>query len=255
MKIIHPDNFFFNILFSIKEIQQSSSKTPSMLLSKKLIDREADAAFIPVMDLVTHSDFYVSKKIGFGFDGDLSDTFIYYKAGEDDFDTINLSGDVSTTESLLLKFLMKENYEKDIKLQILDPQKSSEEISLFNLNILISGDDNFVGDRFLKGVSFSDEIIETFEIPYIKYLLCANSEEKLHAAENLFENVEEKFFSYCEQKKWENPFSQKFQYYFEENFSRIVLELTPDDIDAALQLVRMPYYHGMVDEIKEIKFI
>ncbi len=255
MKIFHPHNFYFKNLSNALNLAAETETLPAMLLSKKLIDREADASFIPVMDLVTHTDFYVSKKIGFGFDGDLSDTFIYYKAGEDDFDTINLSGDVSTTESLLLKFLMKENYEKDIKLQILDPQKSSEEISLLNLNILISGDENFACDRFLKGVSFSDEILETFEIPYIKYLLCANSEEKLHAAENLFETVEEKFFSYCEQKKWENPFSNNFQNYFEENYSRIVLELTPDDIEAVLQLVRMPYYHGMVDEIKEIKFI
>lgn len=255
MKILHPDNFFFNSLFALQKLSDVSVKSPAMLLSKLLSSSDAEAAFIPAMDLVTHHDFFVSKKFCLGFDGQLSDSFIYFKKDEEDFDHFNLSGDVSTTESLLLKFLMKENYEKDIQLKIVDPNKLADVLSGNDLNILVAGDANFQSEKFLTGLSFADEIVETFDIPYINYLLASKSEESLKAAEKLFEGAEENYFSAFEQKKWENPFGANFEDYMQKNFSRLILELAPDDIDAAMHLIRLPYYHGMTEDLNEIKFI
>lgn len=255
MKILHPDNFFLNNLFALQKLGDISVKSPAMLLSKLLSSSDASAAFLPIMDLVTHHDFFISKKYCLGFDGQLSDSFIYFKKDEEDFDHFDLSGNISTTESLLLKFLMKENYEKDIQLQIIDPNKLADVLRGNDFNILVAGDENFKSDKFLTGLSFADEIVETFDIPYINYLLASKSEEDLRAAEKLFEGAEENYFSAFEQKKWENPFSANFENYLQKNYSRLILELTPDDIDAAMHLIRMPYYHGMVEDLNEIKFI
>jgi hypothetical protein len=55
----------------------------------------------------------------------------------------------------------------------------NREVTDFKDNILIIGDENYEKELFLNGLSFSEEIIELINAPYVNFVLAAKSEETL----------------------------------------------------------------------------
>ena len=124
--------------------------------------------------MLTSKDLFVSSKIGLSFNALLSNSYIHFKEGQETFEQIFLKGDVTTNEIILSKILFKEFYDVDVT-----PTLVKDETAHINDNTLIVGDENYEKELFLNGLSFSEEIIELLDAPYVNFILAGSSENLL----------------------------------------------------------------------------
>ncbi len=83
-------------------------------------------------------------------------------------------GDVSSQEAILSKILFKEMYGSEIQIEISAHLNDPEE-----RNLLIVGDENFVEERFSKGISFAESMVETLSLPFVNYVFASKEKEEL----------------------------------------------------------------------------
>jgi len=50
-------------------------------------------------------------------------------------------------------------------------------------------------------------------------------------------------------------FTEEVKQYFKENISSFICNLDEQDVDGLDQLLRLPFYHDLIQEIIEIKFV
>jgi hypothetical protein len=160
-----------------------------------------------------------------------------------------MKGDISINEIILSKILFKEFYEVDIK-----PTLLSIEIKGFDNNLLISGDENFEKELILNGLSFSEEIIELIDAPYINFLLASSSEDPI----NDFNKNHIKNFEKGHSDNFKNLFShfpESSQDFLSVNIQHLVFDFDEQDVEGIKLLLQMPYYHGLIKEMIEVKFV
>ena len=162
---------------------------------------------------------------------------------------LNVSGDVSSLEVILSKILFKEIYNSDIEVSL------STSMSKENNNLLLVGEQNFYNDRLFDGISFSEEIIEMLSVPFVNFILASRNEELIKRTEpELLKIIPEVYDSFNSIEKYYS-FSEKTLKYIKENISSLVLEFDEQDIEGINQLIRLPYFHGIVKDIFEVKFL
>ena len=246
-----PQNIFSKIFLS--EIDDKSQLdfqfVPSSLISKKLSEEETSIGLIPTMDLISNKDLFVSSKTGISFDALLSNAYIHFKEEQETIDELFMKGDISANEIILSKILFKEFYEVDIK-----PTLLNKEIRGFNDNILIAGDENFEKELFLNGLSFSEEIIELINGPYVNFVLASSSEDSLKE----FNKNYKKDFEKGHTENFSNlfpDFPESSLDFLSVNIQHLVFDFDEQDIEGIKSLLQMPYYHGMMKEMIEVKFV
>jgi len=250
-KFYLPKNIFSHILIS--ELEDKSEIdfqfVPSPLIVKNLINEKEAIGLIPTLDLITNKDLFVSSEIGISFDALLSNAYIHFKEEQETIDELFLRGDVTSNEVILSKLLFKEFYDVEIKTTLL-----SREVTDFKNNILIIGDENYDKELFLNGLSFAEEIIELINAPYVNFVLAGNSEEVLKNFNSKYKSS----FAKGHADNYENLFPalpQTSLDFLSVNIQHLVFDFEDQDREGINQLLQMPYYHGMIKDFIDVKFV
>jgi len=222
---------------------------PSSLIVKNLFNEQDSFGLIPTLDLITNKDLFISSEIGISFDALLSNAYIHFKEEQETIDELLLRGDVTSNEVILSKILFKEFYNVEIKTTLLN-----REVTNFKDNILIIGDENYEKELFLNGLSFAEEIIELINAPYVNFVLASNSEETL-------KDFNSKYKSSLTKGHADNfddmfpDFPQTSLDFLSVNIQHLVFDFEDQDREGINQLLQMPYYHGMIKDITDVKFV
>ncbi len=250
MEIFFPKNIFTHSFISALDEEYKSRIIfkPASMLSKSLNENTDSVALIPTMEILTNKEFFVSKRFGLSYEGPLSNSYIYYPGGSNNIRKIKLSGDVSSMEVILSKILFKELYNMDSEIIL---QTITEDVP--SDPTIIVGDENFVESRYTKGISFAEEVIEVLTAPFVNFILASNNKDLLIESEaQLTEAAGKLDNSYL--SGTEN-FSEESLNFIKENFDKVFFNLDDQDVVGIKELLQLPYYHGLLKDIIEIKFI
>jgi len=250
-KILLPKNVFSKIFLSELNLYDNVVVEfhPASIISKKLLLEENSIGLIPTLDLLTSKDLFVSSKIGISFNALLSNSYIHFKEGQETLEQIILKGDVTTNEIILSKILFKEFYDVDVT-----PTLVKDETTQLNDNTLIVGDENYEKDLFLNGLSFAEEIIELLDAPYVNFILAGSSENLLkdfaekHRDELLNGHTED-------YSKLLIGITQTSIEFISVNIQHIVFDLEDQDLEGIKLLMQLPYFHGILKDMIDIKFV
>lgn len=250
-KILFPQNIFSNILLSELSFDENISVEfhPSALIAKKLSEDENAMGLIPTLDLLSFKDLFVSSKIGMSFNALLSNSYIHFKEGQETLEQIFLKGDVTTNEIILSKILFKEFYDVNVT-----PTLVKDEAAHIDDNTLIVGDENYSKELFLNGLSFAEEIIELLDSPYVNFILAGTSENVLkdfqeRYRDNLMNGHTEDYSSLL------RGFTQTSLDFISVNIQHIVFDLEDQDLEGIKTLLQLPYFHGIIKDMIDIKFV
>lgn len=251
VKFYLPQNIFSRIFLS--EIEEKSAFDPNFVpasLVVKHISNEPDSiGLIPSMDLITNKDLFVSSEIGISFDAMISNSYIHFKEKQETIQELFLRGDVTSNEVILSKILFKEFYDVDIKTTLLTSSSAD-----FKDNILITGDENYEKGLFVNGLSFSEEIIELINAPYVNFVLAGSSEEVImNFTKNYLENFKK---PHLDNFNTSYPtFPKSSLEFLSVNIQHLIFDFDEQDIEGIKQLLQLPYFHGMIKEMIDVKFV
>jgi hypothetical protein len=250
-KFYLPQNIFSRIL--LLEMEDKSELefefVPSSLIAKRISNEKDTVGLIPTMDLLSNKDLFISSEIGISFNALLSNAYIHFKEEQETIEELFLRGDVTSNEVILSKLLFKEFYDVEVKTTLLN-----REVSDFKDNILVIGDENYEKEIFLNGLSFAEEIIELISAPYVNFVLAAESKEilkdfnlkyKSSLAKGHADNFDDLF----------PDFPQTSLDFLSVNIQHLIFDFEEQDLEGIKQLLQMPYYHGMIKEITDVKFV
>ena len=252
MNIVIPSNIY-SAIFALTlndELKTSVSSKPSSLISKDLETGSADIALIPSLDLINNRELFVSSKFGISFDGYLSNSYLYFKPSQNDFKDLLVQGDVSSNEIILSKIIFSEMYDSQVEIKL-----DTTEINMEENNYLICGDDNFKNKFFNKGLSFSDEVAELLDFPYTHYLLASKDKSLLEEFTNTLENLDKRIEDNIDKDLQTLNHKSVVQNIIKENMNTVYYELTENETEGLNELLRLPYFHGIMEEVVEIKFV
>ncbi len=249
LKVFSPDNIFTRLLAESLSVLTNAeiSYYPAASISNKLQNDECDIAIIPSFDLLSHNEYFISEKFGISFTTGLSNSYLYFIPGKREINKLLISGDVSSNEIVISKILFMEKFEIE-----LEPVLDSSPVKLFEENYLIAGDKNFE-TKFLKsGLSLADEITDQIEFPYVNFAVVSKNKKLLNFGEN--EPDEEKLYEKLQSILESKNLGVEAKSYINEQFYSVNFNLK-NFSEALVELLRLPYYHGIVEELKELNFI
>ena len=251
MKIISPNNYFAKLFFHNfeKEIKNNILFTASSLIIAELLKSENSIALIPLTDLIRNNDFYISKSYGLSFEGGLSSSYIYYGKDSKNITGLNLLGDVSSCEVILSKILFKELYNSEIEITLKTGSGFEDD-----KNYIISGDMNFKEDLFIKGFSFAEEVTEIINLPYVNYVFASKDQELLKEFNSLAASPINTFLENSVDAIKE-IIPPNIQEYFAANLSSLIFNYNEQDIEGIEQVLRLPYFHGIIKDIIVLKLV
>ena len=252
MKLFLPKNIFSSIFASVIPCNSEIEivyKESAMLCGQLDSDTSA-VALVPSLELINHRSLFVSKSLAFSFDGILSNSYLSFIEKEKNISEIKSRGDVSINEIILTKILFSERYSTEIEIS-LDPAKEK----CIDKNYIIVGDENFYSGEYSKSISFADQIAELIDLPYVNYVFVSKDIESLKKFNSLFSNID----SQIEDNHL--PVLSKLQYgdeinnFVSENIGSVYFEMTQNEVNALNELIRLAYYHGIIEDIFDIRFI
>ncbi|HSP88599.1 MAG TPA: hypothetical protein VLN45_10730 [Ignavibacteriaceae bacterium] len=259
MNLFLPNNIYTRVLTNCftENLKSKIIFLPAAQITQKVESDNSSIGLIPVMDLLKHGNLNVSGKYGISFEGSLCNSYIYYlPAGtpiskdENSISKIGLAGDVSSQEVILSKIIFKEMYGSDLGIEIItDLDKVQEK------NILLIGDENFHNERFLKGISFSEIMVDSLSLPFVNYIFASKNKEILEDFIKNLNNVQLLFYNKIEEGKFDYKISSASEEYIRSNISSFVFEFNEQDREGINQVLRLPYFHGLVNDIVEVKFV
>ncbi|KAF0152631.1 MAG: hypothetical protein FD143_947 [Ignavibacteria bacterium] len=251
MKFFLPDNIFAALFKSTLPADFETVYKPSTLIVKELEKNTQAIALIPSLELLNNKDLLVSKKFGISFGGILSNSYLYFVEGQRDFDKVFVRGDVSKNEILLSKILFEEMYSSNAEL-VLD---TSDNLSKWN-NYLICGKENFVDQKHISGVSLADEIFEMLGHPYVNYIVVSKDRESLSNFErSIPTKLREVIAEYLPKFMNELNISDLEKEFLTANFGTVYFDMTENEEDGLNELIKLMYYHGIIDDMFDIKLL
>ncbi len=252
MKLLIPPSVFAGILtFNLNdEILQRLHSVPSAMISQELENSDYDAALIPSLDLLKHSDFFVSAKAAVSFDGALSNSYLYFQTGEKNISEINLTGDVSANDALVSKMVFEEFYNNPVKISLAaNFEKSSGK------NFLLSGNKNFEDLLFENGISLAEQLSEFLDYPYVNFVFAAKQEETIKELNKLLEKIDETVDDTISNILKNFSLPEEAKKFIMENLNSIYFEMTRNEQEGLNELLRYAYYKGLVEDMSELKFV
>ena len=250
-KILLPKNVFSKIFLSELSLEDNIGVEfhPASIIAKKLLLEENSIGLIPTLDLLTNKDLFVSSKIGVSFNALLSNSYIHFKEGQETLEQIFLKGDVTSNEIILSKILFKEFYDVDVTTTLV-----KDETAHINDNTLIVGDENYEKELFLNGLSFAEEVIELLDAPYVNFILAGSLENVLKDFTNKFRDnlLSGHTENYSDLLK---GFTQTSLEFISVNIQHIVFDLEDQDLEGIKSLMQLPYFHGILKDMIDIKFV
>lgn len=249
-KLYLPNNFYSRLF--LKELNPDNdfevNFLPSALLSRNVNDDENSIGLIPTIDLLTFRELFISSRVGVSFNALLSNSYLYFKENENSIDELSIAGDVTSNEIVLSKILFRELYNIDIKTKLI-----THDVLPKDESFLLVGDKNFSEGIFYNGLSFSEEIIELLNAPYINFLLAGRSEHVLKSfvtryEANLLDGHENSF------SQIDPVFSKLANDFVHINLQHVIFDFEEQDIEGIKYLLQLPYLYGIVNEMIDVKF-
>ena len=252
MKLILPENIFTRLIADNLPPQLKSEVlfSASSLITNTIKNSSSAVGLIPTLDLIKNNSLFISKSFGLSFEGSLCNSYIYYSPVQKEVKEIILFGDVSSVEVLLCKILFQEMYDSEVEVKI-----STNEKHLEGHNFLITGDKNFIRDKYLNGISFAEEMIETLSLPFVNYVFASKDVSLIEELNEQLKGVSNSIYDEAEGTKFGDEFSDGVKNYIRENISSFVMDFDKHDLEGINQIIRLPYYHGIIDDIFEINFV
>ena len=252
MRLILPKNIFTRQIYDIlpDDIKKNTSFSSSSLISAEINKSDEIIGLIPTIDLIKNKELFISKKYGISFEETLCNTYLYFNPNQKDIEEISLVGDVSSQEVILSKILFKEVYNMNVEIHLYTDDKIEK-----GKNLLVSGDLNLTQNLFLSGLSFAEEMIEIISSPYVNFVLAASQSNLLEEFHNKVGKIGTKIYNSVEQSGFGKDLEEETRNYYKQNISSFIFEFSEQDIEGIQQLIRLPYFHGVVDDIFDLKFV
>jgi len=230
---------------SVELLYQKSS-----LIHKDLEHNTTAVAMIPSLDLINQRNLFVSRKFAISFTGALSNSYLYFVKGHKDFKKINLLGDYNLNDAVLAKILFIEKYFSAVELV-------SEIENLFDSSkdYLISGDDNFDKYNYETAISLAELISDMIEMPYVNFIFVSQSKESLIEFNNCLDNINDKIMKNVESVMASSNFTILARKFITENINSVYFDVTKNEINSIYELIKLLFFHGMIDDIFDIKYI
>jgi len=252
MKVFFPQNIFTDLIKNSfdKSTASQISFLHSSLITGEVLKNSGSVGLIPTMDLIRHKDLFVSRSFGISFEQSLCNSYLYFHTHGKDIKELNLIGDVSSNEAIGGKLILKELYGVDVQMNLLTGNSNTD-----GKNILCAGDANFDDDKFLTGISFAEEIIEVFSLPYVNFVLVSKDQVVLEDFHSSIIDIQTKVYNRVEDENFGNQLSAKSKEKIKESISSFICKLDEQDMDGIDQLLRLAFYHEIISEIIEVKFV
>ena len=252
MNIIIPQNIY-TTFFALSLPDEEKEKViirESSLIVKELEQSKESVGIIPSLDLLRHPDIFVSRKFALSFDGALSNSYFYFMPEQNKLNKILLHGDISANDLILCKILFPEQYGIEPEL-VLD----NNPLDFTTNNYLISGLENDIFPVTNNGISFSDHIAEVLDLPYVNFVLASYGNENLKAFEEIITNISKIITSNLHDYLSKLRLNRKLSDFITENSESVYFDFTANEQQALDELLKLPYYHGIIDDIVEVKFV
>lgn len=252
MKLIMPKNIYSLILTS--ELQKIEgieiSYKESSLISKNLEFNTSAIALIPTLDLINHRSLFVSNQLAISFDGVLSNSYLYFVEGRKNIEKVFLRGDVSLNEILLTKILFSEKYSANLEIA-LDPSKNPET----GKDFIVVGDENYSSWDVENAISLADETAELLDYPYVNYVFASPDREAMEVFNKLIDGFDSRIEDQIDNILDSLVLSDKTKAFIKTNFGSLYYDMTDNEVNAVNELIKLIFYHGIIDDIFEVKFI
>jgi hypothetical protein len=249
MNILLPENIFTSVIaLSLPENLRRNLRFHQAAAISAVLEKEKDtAALIPALDIVSHRDLFISAKYGISFEGSLCNSYIYFSENRS-LNSLNLAGDVTSSEVILSRILFKELYNLEVEVGLTaSPDRAAS-------NLIIAGKQNFYDDKLFEGISFSEEMIELLSLPYVSFVLASADDKIVRELEPvLFEGIPSVYDNFDNLEQYFS-LTEKMLKYVKQNISSLILEFNDQDIESVNQLIMLPYFHGIIKEIVEPKY-
>ena len=252
MKLILPKNVFSTTLKAVlpQEYQSEILYQESSLICKSLEYTTSAVALIPSLELVNHRNLFVSNKIALSFDGVLSNSYFYFIEGEKKFQKIYLRGDISLNEILLAKILFAEKFSSQIEIT-LDTNKTVEK----GRDYIIVGDENFHLWNYQSAISLADEVSSMLDLPYVNFVFASADKEAIEMFNKQIVPINERIDDKLINTIKELNLSEKVKEFFVENLNSIYFDMTDNEETAVNELIKLIFYHGIIDDMFDVKFV
>ena len=252
MNIILPKSIY-TAIFAMAlpiELKKKVIIKESSLIASWLAENKSDIGFLPSLDLLKHNELFVSKKFGISFEGTLSNAYFYFVPEQKTFNKILVRGDLSSNDLILSKILFPELFGIEPEFTI-----DSGEIDFSTNNYLISGIENEVFPIIQNGISAAEQIIDLIDFPYVNFVVASQNEESIKSFEKEIENIDDEIEKNIKDIIPKLKLDVTLGNYINNNFHSVYYKLEENDVNGLTELIKLPYYHGIVDEIIDIKFV
>lgn len=252
MNLYFPSNFFSKVAANQLpgSLSGKVSFLPASIITAKVLEDDLSIGLIPTSDLIQHRELHVSSKFGLSFEGSLCNAYIYFEKDERKIDDFYLYGDLSSLEALMIKIMFKEFYNTDIELKLASSAKEA-----FENNSLIVGDLNFKDSSLLRGISFAEEIVELINLPFVNFVLASKDQELIEEFHTYLSEIDESVNIDLPLQNLSYNIDEDLKEYINSSVSSMVFKFDLQDIEGVNQLLRLPYYYGIINDIIEIKFV
>lgn len=251
MKLIIPQNIY-SAIFAMSlpdELKKNIEVKPSSVICNELEKDSNAIGLMPSMDIYKHKDLFVSSKLGISFDGVLSNTYIYFEPEQLSFNDLFLRGDVSTNEIILSKILFTEKYAQDVNL-VLD----TSPVDFDNRNYIVVGNENLDFNPVDKGMSFADQIASLIEYPYVNFVIASKNQGNIIELEHTLTSLDKKIEDNIEKYLSKIDISDNLYDSIVAELNSVYFEITENEKEALYELIKLPFYKGIFEEIIDVKF-
>lgn len=252
MRQIFPNNIFSTLfILSIDEENKKGIeiKDSSLIIEEISADQNA-IGLIPSLDLINHRDLFVSKKLGVSLNGLLSNSYVYFNSENAEINKLNLQGDISTNEVILSKIIFQERYNTVPEITLDSNEKLSDA-----KNYLISGNNNWKDNIFRKGTSFSEQVADMIEFPYVNFIFASQEKSIIEEFNSRFEKVGKKILSNAEENLNKIGLDESVNEFIIKNLDGVKFDFTEYDNTAFSEILKLAYYHQILDDLFDIKFV
>lgn len=252
MKIIAPKNIYSSILLSALSTNTELEIIfkESALIAKELESNTSAIGIVPTLDLLKNQHLFVSSKAAISFDGILSNSYLYFAGSKIKPEKVFLRGDISLNEIILSKILFSERFSSQVEVSL-----ESSVMPGIDRNYIIVGDDNHNFWNTEKGLSLSDQIAEMLDLPYVNFIFASPDKESLTDFNKLMDGLDIRIDDQINDYIKDLNYSEKTKSFVTSNLSTVYFEMTDNENTAVNELIKLVYYHGIIDDIFEVKFV
>jgi hypothetical protein len=219
----------------------------------KLIDaiknNQIDIALVPPLDLHNGVNLAVSGIYGIVSDSVFSNSYLYFKPGEKEVTAISMKGDISFHDITLLRIIFKELY--GILPEITPFDGDVEKVS----TLYVAGDENYITLRYENGMNLTEETIECLQYYTPAYILVSNKEEILESVHSKIKQMNDDLYSFGSDFIATSGISIETLEYLSDNLHHVSFELNDDILEGLKNLIALPYYYNLAEDIPEFSLV